>query len=343
MNRSMFKTGKAIIPILSVCLLILIGIVRFHQSMKPQSHRLYWEKYDTLVEIIFFSRRRDSVDETILQHHIEQQLDELNLVFSVYDTQSVVSTLNRTQSDRAVIPPCLAKVIHQSLTLNHQTGGMFDITVRPLVKLWNFRQAKIPDSLDIVRILETIGSRYLEIKNDTLIYRRSGIQLDLGAISKGFIIDSIAHYLAHYPGISAGLVNIGGDIATFGSKPVDQGLWSVGIQNPRATDRIWKTLSIESGQAVTTSGDYFRFFTGPDGRRYSHIINPLTGYPTLHHLISVTILAPNAMLADGLSTSVFVLGRDPGIQFLKTHYPQIRYLLITEENGQLKEYSNLNP
>lgn len=336
------RTSKSAGIALVVCMIIGIGLYQQWKQPVYEVHHLYWDKFDTLVELIFYTDRHHPIDEKALQVGIEQKLDELNLVFSIYDSTSFLYTLNQSPVEKVKIPECLAAVIRQSLILNIQTGGKFDITVKPLVQLWNFKHAHIPDSAQISQAREKIGSQYLEIHAESLIYKKPGLQIDLGAISKGFIIDSIAHYLSQQPGIQSGLVNIGGDIASFGLKPADQGYWKIGIQNPRETDKIWRTISLPSRQCVTTSGDYFRFFSAPNGKRYSHIIDPQTGYPVIHHLVSVTIIAPDAMTADGLSTSVFALGKDQGIRFLEQYYPKILYVLITEENKELKEFTNLD-
>jgi len=151
-----------------------------------------------------------------------------------------------------------------------------------------------------------------------------GQSIDLGGIGKGYAGDRVLEIFRGF-GVTSAYSNLGGNVVSLGTKP-DGSPWRIGIQHPRQEERLIGVVSV-AGQSVVTSGDYQRYAVGHNGKRYHHILNPLTGYPAESGLVSVTIIAEKSMAADALSTAVFVAGMDKGLELLK-NYPQVEAVLV---------------
>jgi FAD:protein FMN transferase len=208
--------------------------------------------------------------------------------------------------------------------------GCFDVTVGPLVTLWNGvkDKAKPPDEAKIRNILPLVN--YTDLVLDpckkTVGLKNSGQSIDLGGIGKGFAADAILEVLKKYEVISA-FTNFGGNVAAIGAKP-DGSPWHIGIRHPRKENSLIGIASVVS-KSVVTSGDYQRYFIGNDGKRYHHILNPNTGYPSESGLISVTIVADSSIIADALSTILFVAGMNKGLELLKSFHGTEAILIDT--------------
>jgi len=201
------------------------------------------------------------------------------------------------------------EVIREGLRYSADGDGSYDITVDPLVKLWGIGtpRARVPAPEEIRRALGLIGWRDVVIDEaaSTVFLRRPGMGLDLGSIAKGYAADEVARVL-RASGVTAGLIDLGGNILTFGPKP-DGSRWRIGIQNP-AEARGTKLGIVEiTAGSVTTAGTYERFFE-KDGKRYFHILDARTGYPAWNGLAAVSVVAPDSTAADGYDTLVFTLG-----------------------------------
>lgn len=197
--------------------------------------------------------------------------------------------------------PVVLNLFKKALRVYHDSNGCFDITVAPLSRVWGFfsKSFSVPAPQQIKSILKLIGMEKVEEKNKTLILL-PGMELDWGAIAKGFGIDLASQSLIEM-GISRGFINAGGDLYCWGKNPDNQA-WNIGIKHPRKNGFLG-ALSISDLGAATT-GDYQRYFV-KDGVRYHHIFDPRTGYP-VHGKQSVTVYGPETVLCDALSTALFV-------------------------------------
>lgn len=206
--------------------------------------------------------------------------------------------------------------------------GCFDVTIGPLVTLWTgckkTSQPPSPSGIDRARCLVDYTSLALDERNYTVGLNQAGQSIDLGGIGKGYAADKILKVLKRY-GILSAYTNFGGNVAAIGTK-LDGSPWQIGIQHPRLDDELIGVVSIEN-QSVVTSGDYQRYFIGIDGKRYHHILNPKTGYPSKSGLKSVTLVADSSMAADALSTILFLSGMEEGIQILKD-FPGAEAIII---------------
>ena len=248
---------------------------------------------------------------------VQTEAGRLERLLSRYQVDSDITRINLNAGvRRTTISPETNAVLTQAIRLSTLTCGAFDATIGPLVDLWDYRHACVPPSPESIRQ----AVRYVDHKDITLfkdtgeaMLCREGQSLDLGGIGKGYASDVFLRILRAY-GISSAYTNLGGNVATLGSRP-DGSPWRVGVRHPRSRGSIC-SLAV-TNLAVVTSGDYERYFIDPSGKRYHHIIDPQTGYPAKSGLISVTAISPDAMVADGFSTALFVAGLDRGIALLK--------------------------
>jgi thiamine biosynthesis lipoprotein len=247
-----------------------------------------------------------------------REIERLGALLNFYSEESELSRINRAAGERPVtVSADTAEVIGKALFASEQTGGAFDVTVGPVVRLWDFSSRSVPGARTMKEKVKEIGYRHivLDKAKGTVYLDRKGVQMDLGGILKGYAADKAVAVLKR-EGISSGIVAVGGEVRAFGKRP-DGASWNVGIQNPRQQgkdDEMIGAVSL-SESAASTSGDYEKFFV-KDGTRYHHILDPRTGYP-VSLCRSVTVIAPEAVLTDAFATGVFVLGPEKGLAMLE--------------------------
>ncbi len=239
-----------------------------------------------------------TVTEAFAEFH---RLDSLWSCF--YDGSEVVR-LNRAR--RLMVSSETRDLILKALEIGKRTEGVFDITVEPLMRLWGFfdESYRLPESSEIKKLLPRVGYERVVINGDTVMLGDS-VNIDLGGIAVGFAIDR-AVALLKANGVQGGLIDAGGDIRVFGER-----VWRIGVQNPRG-EGVVQVLKLKN-RAVATSGDYQKFFE-KNGRRYCHIIDPRSGYPS-DGCVAVTVVAPSALEADAYSTALFVMGHEKGLSW----------------------------
>ncbi|MHC4307234.1 MAG: FAD:protein FMN transferase [Planctomycetota bacterium] len=270
-----------------------------------------------------------------------QEINRLDYLMSNYKKESVLSELNKNASaEPTVCNKELANVIEQSLQYSEITDGAFDITIGPLMKKWGFfkKQGRIPGKEELASVLESVSYKNIIIEEKakkslakdpvtvrTVFFKNTGTQIDLGGIGKGYAVDRAASVLKQN-GINSALINFAGNIYAFGTPP-GKDLWVIGLQHPRESEGLLGSFEIKD-KAVSTSGDYEKFFT-IEGKRYSHIIDPRTGNP-VKGIVSVTIVTDSATRADALSTGVFVLGLEKGMALIEK-LPDVEGIIIYED------------
>ncbi|MDB4349356.1 FAD:protein FMN transferase [Omnitrophica bacterium] len=287
---------------------------------------------DTVVNIKVRLSAEDNARQAIEEAF--SKMKELERLISKYDEASEVALINRSRADdKIAISPDTALVLKKAKKLAEMTNGAFDITVAPLVDLWNSYKEKngVPTQDEIERVCLRIGFVNILFEGDrNLRLLRDDIRIDLSGIAKGYVVDEAIKVLKAN-GIRNGLVDAGGDIFCLGQGPDENG-WRIGIRNPRKESLIG-TLNL-SDKAVATSGDYQRFFV-KDKKRYSHIIDPRNGYPVSDTPMSVTVLAPDCITADGLATAISVMGSHDGLK-LAEDLEDIEAIIISKQEGTLK-------
>jgi thiamine biosynthesis lipoprotein len=244
-----------------------------------------------------------------------REVQRIDFLMSHYREDSEISRVNRDAGKKETkVSPEMLRMIERAIEFSSLSEGAFDITIGPVFRLWNFREGKFPEEKKLRENLKKVGYRQIKIDRtrSSIFLQEEGMEIDLGAIAKGYAVDSASAVLKE-KGIENFLVNAGGDLKVSGSK--EKGVpWIVGIQHPRLPSQMVAKLSPRQA-GVATSGDYKKFFI-ERGERYHHLLNPSTGTPA-RECQSVTVMAPSAMAADALATAVFVLGPKKGLALVK--------------------------
>lgn len=255
---------------------------------------------------------------------------EIEKTASAHLPQSELYRINASSFRQAVLSPELKTIIAAAIAVSRETGGAFDPTLGRVKDLWPFNTsgAVPPDSADVRRALALTGCSHLHLTGNRLTTTLPGIELDLGGIAKGRAIDRAVTALQE-AGISAGIVDAGGDLRIFGRNP-GKSSWNIGIRDPDGNG-IFGVISTQAA-SIATSGDYERFFMY-HGTRYHHLLDPASGYPA-RGTASVTIVAPSALKADAVATAVFIMGAGRGMAFIEAA-PDVEGIIISRANGSL--------
>jgi FAD:protein FMN transferase len=255
-----------------------------------------------------------------LQSLVDKRLVELNLVISTYEKESEISRLNQLSKEEWFTPsPVFKKALEHALSISKLTDGFYDPTVGPLVNLWGFgpggKRTDKPSAAQINEVLEKVGYQKIEWNKERTAFKKFHEQsyFDLSSLGQGMGIDMIGQILDEFE-VEHYLVNIAGELTGKGQKP--EGDWMVAIEAPHQERGVVQRVLALKNMALTTSGNYRQFFEA-EGKRYAHTINPLTGIPVQHTLISVSVIDTemNSMRSDSLSTALLSLGPDLGFQF----------------------------
>lgn len=260
----------------------------------------------------------DGLDAKKMQQGVEQVVADVNYVMSLFQPDSELSRFNAYKgADWFAVSKDLTGVVGKAKQVSLLTGGAFDITVAPLVNIWGFgpekRSGKIPTAEQVKKAQAEMGTDFVLVRNEppALKKLRPSISIDLSAIAKGYCVDAVSGWLEQC-GISDFMVEIGGEIRTVGAKPGNAS-WLIGVEKPIASGRAVQAVIELGGRAIATSGDYRNYFEA-DGKRYSHIIDPLSGKPLSHNLVSVSVVEESCTMADALATALMVLGPEQGIR-----------------------------
>lgn len=272
------------------------------------------------------------------KNSIDSILTVFNQSLSTYIPDSELSRFN--QSDSIVFDlPYLRPVLEKSREIYELSGGAFDPTVGPLVNAWGFGPdgAQPKDSMDIKKLLPLVGFDKVDFSETSLWKTKGGIYLDFSAIAKGYAVDVVADLLEEN-GITDMLVEIGGELVARGTN--DKGeIWKVGINRPdgkEMTNELFSIVALDN-KALATSGNYRNFYV-VDSVRYSHTIDPMTGYPVQHGLLSATVIADDCMTADAFATTMMVLGLEKSVSLLDQVKGMEVVLIYNDESGNLKTY-----
>jgi Membrane-associated lipoprotein involved in thiamine biosynthesis len=285
----------------------------------------------------------ENIDAEVLSRVVDRVF-EIECKMSAFKPSSEISIITQ----HAGICPCTVSedvyyILQKALELSRASDGAFDFTVRPLTRLWNFGNGAdiVPDISEInaARALVGYQNLILDPQKRTAFLDTAGCAIDLGGIAKGYAANEAKRILTEN-NIESALINFGGNIMTLGNT-AENALWRIGIQNPLSARGV-SALTVEvSDKAVVTSAVNERFFI-KDGIRYHHIIDPLTGYPAKSGLFSVSVIDGDSLIADALSTAVFVLGVEKGLELLRKYKSEA--IFITKTGDILSTFElNLRP
>lgn len=282
-----------------------------------------------------------SEDTTNYKQAIDSILKDIDLSLSTYTPVSIISRINNNEPD-IIVDSYFIKVFNKSIEVSERTGGLFDVTVGPLVNAWGFgftKKASI-DSARIDSILQFVNYKMLKLEGNRLIKEKKGIQLDFNAIAQGYSVDVLAAYLEKR-GIKNYLVELGGELIAKGKKNTDN--WKVGIDQPlqnTSTERKLEAIIELNNRALCTSGNYRKFYE-ENGKKYAHILDPRTGYPARQNIVSATVIADDAMTADAYATAFMVMGLERSKQFLAENKDlNLEVFFIYDENNAWKTYTS---
>ncbi len=281
-------------------------------------------------------------DSSSANTYIQMAIGEIQRIekhISSWDAASQTSEINRNAGIRPVpVSEELFSLIGRSLGISKLTDGAFDITYASMDRIWKFdgTMGQMPSPEAIRASVAKVGFEHIELDEEarTVFLKAKGMKIGFGAIGKGYAADR-AKELLMAKGAAAGIINAAGDMNTWGRQPNGKP-WQVAITNPMDKNKVFALLPISQG-AVVTSGNYEKYVEF-NGQRYSHIIDPRTGYPS-KGILSVTVFAPRAELADALATSVFVMGIETGLDRIN-QLPQVECIII-DDQGNIAKSDNI--
>ncbi len=267
------------------------------------------------------------------------EISRVEKIISSWDSLSETSEIIKNAGIQPVkVDKELFDLISRAIKISELTSGAFDISYASMDRIWKFdgSMTGLPSDEEIATSISKVGFKNIVLnpENQTVFLKNKGMRIGFGAIGKGYSADK-AKQLLISKGVKSGIINASGDLTTWGAQP-DGSSWMTGITNPLNKDKVFSWFPLDNN-AVVTSGNYEKFVE-LDGKRYSHIIDPRTGWP-VSGLTSVTVFAPKAELADALATSVFVMGLDTGIDFIN-QLPGIECVIV-DDQGKIYKSENI--
>ena len=274
-----------------------------------------------------------------LKPEIEAELKRFDQSLSPFNDSSVISRVNR--NEELVTDSFFQTCFNRSMEISRETEGAFDITVAPLANAWGFgfKKGTFPDSLMIDSLLQFTGYEKVKLENGKVIKQDPRTMLSCSAVAKGYSVDVVAHLLDR-KGIKNYMVDIGGEVVVKGKNATGD-LWRIGINKPYddslAVKQDIQTILNLTDVGMATSGNYRNYYN-KDGKKYAHTIDPRTGYPVQHSILSSTVVAEDCMTADALATSFMVMGLEEAEKFCKANPMIDAYFIYSGENGEFKTY-----
>jgi len=313
-----------------------IALTLFSCTPQPEYAELNGLTQGTTYHIVV--EKVPGLDIMALRQEIELLFTEIDNSLSIYNDSSVISAINENRSN--LTDTLFREVFRASLQIYSESGGLFDITIGPLVKAWGFGPDAIKrfDESMLDSLLALVGMDKVGLEGDRIVKADPDMFLDVNAIAQGYTVDLVADLIVR-SGITHCLVEVGGEVRTVGDK---HGMgWKVGIDTP-ADGNYVPGADIQArirldNLALATSGNYRKFFV-EDGIKYSHTIDPRTGYPVRHTLLSATLIAPTGAEADAWATACMVGGKDEAIAFIEKYDFLEGYLIYSDEDGIMKSW-----
>lgn len=329
----MTKKRKQLYWQLPFLLFLIVGTVLI---VRQQHAMPYRQNHGMIFGTVYNITYQNDAD---LQPEIVRELQKVDREFSMFNPRSTVTGFNNTRS--CEMSKMFGEVYELAAQVNRETFGAFDITVAPLVNAWGFgfKTRQMPDSSQVRRLMQGVGMRHLTKKKTggrtLLVSDNPHTMLDFSAIAKGYGSDVVARLLRH-KGIKNFMVEIGGEIVTSGMSP-KRVPWHIGVTKPTddslQQNKELQTVLNVTDKAMATSGNYRNFYY-KGGRKYAHTIDPRTGYPVQHNILSATVLAADCATADAYATSFMVLGLDGAKKVLEKHPRLMAYLIYSDANGR---------
>lgn len=323
----MKKQRKIIFHSIALVLLIVASVVIIRQNSAMPYQINQGMVFGTFYKITYQHDKN-------LQKEIEAQLKSVNDALSMFDKKSIITAVNNNEPVK--LNDMFVNVFKLAQSISEDTDGAFDITVAPLVNAWGFgyKSGALPSQQDIDSIRAFVGNQKVKLSGMRIQKEDARLTLDCSAIAKGYGTDVVARYFLR-EGIKNFMVEIGGEIVTHGVNPKRQ-QWSIGIEKPVEDSLAMKselqTVLKVDDIAMATSGNYRNFYY-KDGKKYAHTIDPKTGFPVQHNILSATVLAKQCAVADAYATAFMVMGLEKSKEVLARH-KDLKAYLIYDDNGK---------
>ncbi len=316
---------------------ILGLLLLFSSCSKNDFHRVSRATtvMETFLTVSIYDREISAERANALIDSTFAEMRRIEMVMTDYSDSSEVGVINtHAGKDSVEVSEELVSVLKEAAMWSEESGGAFDVTVGPIVNAWNFlaSEPEIPSASKIRVLQQLVGWKKLFIDRHKVFLKEKGMRIDLGGIAKGYAVDRAIEILKRN-NVKNTIVDLGGNLGVWweGTHALDSSVAEILIRHPRKEGKFFGAFKAGTC-GISTSGDYQRYFV-KNGIRYHHIINPKTGSP-VKDVVSVTIVADNAMHADILSTLVFVLGREKGMEFIKKS-KGVEGMIVREEEGKL--------
>lgn len=317
-------------------LLLIIGSIFIIRRNAP--HAIPFQRDEGMIFGTIWHATYQS--DSSLRHSILNELQQVDASLSMFNPKSTLSLINRGESEQT--DSLLRIVFTQAQEISKATDGSFDVTVAPLVNAWGFgfKNGTLPDSTQVDSLLQFVGWQKVCLEDNLLKKADSRMVLDFSAIAKGFGVDQVAN-LFRRKGIENFMIEIGGEVVVHGTNPKGTA-WNIGVNKPvedstSTNKEIQAVLSLQDG-AMATSGNYRNYYIDKEGRKVAHTINPHSGYPVQHSILSSTVFAPTCSMADAFATSFMVMGLERAQEVLKAHPELQAYFIYADEQNKLQTW-----
>ena len=314
------------LPFLTLLIVGTVLIIRQNQTARFQHH----------ADLIFGTSYHITYQcDSDLSKGIKAELQKVDQSLSPFNEQSIITAIN--QNSQVKPDSMFLDVWQLAMQISEETEGAFDITVAPLVNAWGFgfKNGSQPSSEQVDSLMQIVGYQKVSLVDGYVQKEDPRIMLDCSAIAKGYGTDVVARFLRRH-GIENFMVEIGGEVVTSGQNP-DGKPWRVGVtkpaDDPLNTNHELQTILNVKDQALATSGNYRNFYY-KDGQKYAHTIDPKTGYPVQHSILSATVLASTCAMADAYATAFMVMGLEKAQQLLERHPELMAYLIYSDKDGE---------
>lgn len=315
-------------------LLVMWAVWKYRQAQVVQPLRLEGNTMGTTYHITYFDERK-----RILQSSVDSLLVVVNKSINTYDSTSEISRFNRAQRSFVFELPYFFSALTTSRVVVNGSQGAFDPTVMPLVNAWGFGPRKVerPDTAEILALRAFVGFEKISFTQDSIWKSDPRVQLDFGGIGQGFGADVIANFLRS-KGIQNFFVELGGEGVASGKNLAENRFWEIGILDPESDyiEQKIKARAVLKNMAFSTSGNYFNY-REVDGKKYSHTLDPVTGFPIQRALLSATVFASDCSTADAWATAFMCMGHEKGIEVVK-HHPELNVLFIFSSNAGIQTF-----
>lgn len=280
---------------------------------------------DTLITVTLYTRNAEQAEAVF--DECRAILTELDSLWARQNAASEIYRLNMSSTGADDLDARTVALLQTALQISEATDGAFDITVAPLVELWNTcgEENRLPTTEEMTVLLASVGSEKLALSKKSLLKNDPNTKIDLGGIGKGAAISALIDHLENTD-IQGGLVSFGSNVAVFGKKPNGED-FHIALRDPKDADASVGVLRLTGGEVLSVSGDYERYVT-INGARYHHILDPSTGYPSDSGLASVAVVTSDGAVADALSTALFVMGQARAMEFYHSNVYDFEAIFI---------------